>query len=379
MFSERRITYRSTFLALSLVFFLVHVMHLFTDEFTVLLGKEVERKLSFAFLPFIWFNAVSGFTPEKTKQVMSRFSILTFGIGVFLVLYALYRYIQYGDASVFFYHDLASPIDANAIYFSLLLLMSLVFISNEYLIAGALGHLIALIIGAIILVLLASKLFVVLLGVLLFYLIIRKRLLLVGMFTITGLFSLVLFTDGSTGVMQRFKEIDLENALNTKKEITKSTRFDGLSFRVELMDMGMELITENTSALVFGVGPGNAQLMLDKKIENRNMYVGDPKRGDSGYKGYNFHNQYMQTLVETGLLGLLSLLVLLGYLIISGVRSKHWLLVAVNVMFMVSFITESYLSRQIGIVAFIGFNALLSGLGSAQNSSGKEENKSIYA
>ncbi len=373
MVLRKNIIYQNTFIALNLAFFAMYALHLGIDDGATLLQQELERKLSFAFLPFVWFNATHAFNSSVFRQILNRYSLFTVGMAVLLILIALVRFAQAGNSNAFLYHDLAMPIEANAIYFSMLLLFAVLFSMANYLKTDALIHLMCVIVGAVVLVLLSSKLFVVLLGLSLFYLIFRKRLFAVGIAVVTTLVGLTYFSDGEYSIRKRFEEIDLNKALSGEQEITRSTRFDGLNFRLELIDMGTEIVTDNTETMLFGVGPGNAQRMLDEQMEARNMYVGDPKRGDTGYKGYNFHNQYMQTWVETGLLGLFTLLLVLSYLLYQGIKREQWLLFLVNAIFVIGFTTESYLSRQIGVVAFIGFNALLLSLGKSSADSMNRE------
>jgi lipopolysaccharide/colanic/teichoic acid biosynthesis glycosyltransferase len=66
----------------------------------------------------------------------------------------------------------------------------------------------------------------------------------------------------------------------------------------------------------------------------------------------------MQSLVETGFVGFGILLLMFGFLFQVGSHTKNRLLILFNLILFLAFFTESYLSRQIGIISFLGFNSL---------------------
>jgi len=77
-------------------------------------------------------------------------------------------------------------------------------------------------------------------------------------------------------------------------------------------------------------------------------------------KGYNYHGQFLQTLSAVGLLGFLFLffsLLIPAYNL--GLKNKNYLLLAFLFMVFVSFITESMLERQAGVIVYAFFISFL--------------------
>jgi hypothetical protein len=146
--------------------------------------------------------------------------------------------------------------------------------------------------------------------------------------------------------------------LETKQTINPATAFDGFSLRKELILIGLELQVEHASQMIVGIGPGICQEKLNQKLIDKQFYTGENAHSKSGFYNYNFHNQYVQTLLETGWVGLLSLLLMLltPFLIVE--KDARRIVFFMNGFFLIGFLTESFLSRQMGIVSFLSFNSL---------------------
>ena len=77
-------------------------------------------------------------------------------------------------------------------------------------------------------------------------------------------------------------------------------------------------------------------------------------------KGYNYHGQFLQTLAAVGVLGFIFLLfsiLLPAYKL--GWKKQNYLLLALMFMLFTSFITESMLERQAGVIFYAFFSSLL--------------------
>ena len=77
-------------------------------------------------------------------------------------------------------------------------------------------------------------------------------------------------------------------------------------------------------------------------------------------KAYNYHGQFLQTLASVGILGFIFLLfsiVLPAYKL--GWKKQNYLLLALMFMLFSSFITESMLERQAGVILYAFFSSLL--------------------
>ena len=246
----------------------------------------------------------------------------------------------------------------SAIYFSLLFSLSLVIIFINYQKTQKRFLLFLGLFNTLIILLLSSKIFIFILVILALFYIIK-----VAKFKakIAILFLLLIGSIGavnSNNFSSRFSELDFTNFFKIKTDITANTSFDGFTLRKELMNFGHEISTSNAKVFWLGVGPGIAQHRLDAKFIENQFYIGDGTDEDHGFLGYNFHNQYLQTLVETGFIGLFLILIMIGYLIRTGLKTKNYYLFFFNIIFAISFFTESFLSRQIGLFSFVFFNSI---------------------
>ena len=80
-----------------------------------------------------------------------------------------------------------------------------------------------------------------------------------------------------------------------------------------------------------------------KRIEH-NLYP--------GYENFNFHNEYIQIFAELGIFGLLLIITMLTINVINAIKTKDFIHISFTVLMISLFLTESFLSRQRGIVFF---------------------------
>jgi len=76
-------------------------------------------------------------------------------------------------------------------------------------------------------------------------------------------------------------------------------------------------------------------------------------------KQYNFHNQYLQTFATVGFFGLIILIYLLSHLFIVSIIKQDYIVAVFLFLIAMSFLTESMLERQAGVVFFTFFYLLL--------------------
>ncbi len=333
-------------------------MHLFAGENSVITQFEVEKKLSFVFLPILCINALS----RNKENVLEFFKVFAFSlnlIGLGILILAIYRYSVVLDTSVFFYHSLVEVFNGNAIYYSLLFMLSLVVLLELILARTNLLGVLAITVNILMIYLLSSKTyFFTMLLILFYYLIIQKNVkIIISILVLVS--GLVLLLTNNNSILERYSDISVQDLQELKEDVTPSTEFNGLSLRLTFWDIGLDLVSEDLNNLILGVGPGNAQQELDNQISLNNMYTGDGSETNTGYLGYNFHSQYIQTLVETGLVGLICLMLIFSYLIKVAYKRKNRLLGTFSFIFLIGFITESYLSRQVGVVSFVVANSML--------------------
>ncbi|MGZ5135229.1 MAG: hypothetical protein ACXWCG_08770, partial [Flavitalea sp.] len=92
--------------------------------------KEFESKAGFFGVPLL-FCSTYFLDTRMRKNAMLVFSI-TLTLGALACLgVAMYRYVFTADTTLFFYHQLVSPLNQHAVYFGVFILISMVFLTTE--------------------------------------------------------------------------------------------------------------------------------------------------------------------------------------------------------------------------------------------------------
>ena len=119
--------------------------------------------------------------------------------------------------------------------------------------------------------------------------------------------------------------------------------FAGTAFRVYQIRIFKEMLQED-SILLTGYGLNATDFKIVEKGVLHNLY--------SDYGKKNFHNEYIQIFAELGIFGMLLLLSMLFVNIKNAIKTKDFVLISFAVLTISLFLTESFLSRQRGIVFF---------------------------
>lgn len=291
------------------------------------------------------------FVSEEIKKTIRVFSLgLLFYLSVCLVK-AGFKYLQDKQLIHFFYHDLVSIFDNNAIYISLAVAACILLVFSwpekkrtDYLLLFSL---------IVFLFLLSSKNIIIttffLLGL---SLVKNKRTLKTGMIVsaLFGLiFLLILFSDNP--IKHRFLD---ESHLNLQQVLTGKDfyeyKFSGLEIRLFQWRLMGEMISQGQIGF-WGLGLHNVDYLSEQYFSYYNAY--------KGYFQINFHNQYLQTFGEMGFVGLFLLLGIFIYAIYKSVQQREVHKLYLSFLFMSAFFTESFLNRQKGIFLFAIFYCLL--------------------
>lgn len=342
------------FYFVSILFFVTHALHYWLNPSNELLNFELEKKIPFLLIP-LFFSVVEVKTTLPKIMKISAFGASLMALS--LLLFAGYQYFQTTDNEVFYYHNLVRVVSGNAIYYSLFFSSALLFAFESLIKEKQRVYLLPIGLLTIVILLLSSKLFTLLLVLIfLYYTLIHVKSIPIK----AGLMLLFIigFVFSFQKISARFNEIDRSHLLESQQTINPATVFDGFSLRKELILLGLELKTEHSSQMCVGIGPGICQEKLNQKFIDKQFYVGENEKSKSGFYNYNFHNQYLQTLLETGWIGLFTLFLLLltPFFIVETDLSRVVFLM--NALFLIGFLTESYLSRQMGIVSYLSFNSL---------------------
>ncbi len=127
--------------------------------------------------------------------------------------------------------------------------------------------------------------------------------------------------------------------------------------RVYIWREGVEVIKEEP---VLGKGTGSEDQNLALRLEKIDAKFWD---GSSVYflssGNYNYHNQFLQWFASNGILGLIFILVMFGISFYHSLKKNKGLVAAWLALCFISFLTESMLERQAGVMFFGFFFGLL--------------------
>lgn len=320
----------------------------------------LEQKASFLFLPIILSLLISQHKDAWTAGVRG-FIIGNILASVYCLVSATGAYIHTRSTTVFFYHYLSGSVGANAIYMSLYLLIAMAYIivysARKQIVLPAVAVGAALAFLYCVLLLLSSKMLITAGSILLILLVClrwkhaKARLLTLSFLALTG----ILIWITSNPVEKRFAILhteSIEKVMHTS-DFTNYP-FTGLDLRVLLWEMGSHVLQANNAWLLGMKGPWY-HYALNERMRACHMFEGNVRTHDTGYIDYDMHNQYMENTMQYGITGLLLLLTLLAYVVCTTLRSRQYLPSVFVALFAFSFLTESVLETQAGILLFTLF------------------------
>lgn len=313
--------------------------------------RGLERQLALLLIPlaFICMPSIS----ETSRNRI--FYYMAIGMGIFGLLFMAFAgvdFIQNGNTSAFFYHELVAPLNLNAIYISVFVSISLLFLLFKQ--PKTRSTIVLLLVLTVFLLLLASKSIIVATALIAVFGIIRtfqKGTIykLMGIMAV-GIILLLLTPNP---IKERFER---ELTVSNVKEVFESERFNkvydwtGTTLRLFQARIFSEMVKED-NIFFTGYGINNSQSKIEAKQKEYNLW--------QGYYSYNFHNQYLQAFAELGVFGLLFLFLLLGVLLRKYLLNKDILFLSLFFIMLVVFFTETYLWRQRGLYHFLVLYCLL--------------------
>jgi len=343
-----------------LLYFISQAMGIFLAPDLLTGWKHLEGKIGFLILLLIFCSSRFVDKPLFQKLLVAFGIFLTIASVSCLVL-SIVRFLRDGNTDVFFYHDLVSPIQQHAIYFSAFIFISILFLTIE---ARKLSFfkkrpallMIWILFLIIMMVLLSSKLMLSVLVLYLVYLAFKyqqrryKRLYIVSVATIVvALALLVALTDNH--VKQRFTDVFSGNIeLVEHKSFNPGIYFTGFQFRLLLWRISKEILNER-HAWWQGVGPANSKMYIQQKFRDLGMYTGDDHGTNEGYLAFNnCHNQFLQATLDSGIFGLIVFLFWCCVFAIRVIKRKHLMLTWMSISIFLFFLSESVLERQYAII-----------------------------
>ena len=315
------------------------------------------KNLSLIIIPTVLLSGRE-FNKAQINLILKAFILCVFIAMSIESLLSLIQYFETHDRSFFFYHKLVGSIDiGGAIIASFFCMTSMVFLFYlpdkgrlKWFLYAAFG---------VWIILLNSKMFLATL--LLLFLINGFSLLTtrVKIVSILIIASGVLFLSViNNPIKQRFMDMShFQKSYLTASTFNPDMYFDGLSLRVIYIRFGLEIMRENGNYLI-GVGSGDAENLLKKKIASYNMYTGDGVTEKEGYLKYGYHNEYLQRLVQFGFAGFSLFMAAIVYCFYMAIKYKQKLLLSLMIIFSSSFFTDTLIEHQVGLVSFLVFSCL---------------------
>jgi O-antigen ligase len=138
----------------------------------------------------------------------------------------------------------------------------------------------------------------------------------------------------------------------TQDKFNQNDYFSGTAFRVYQIRIFKEMLEED-NVFFKGYGLNASDFRIKEKGKEHTIFSGDATH--DGYQNKNFHNQYVQIFAETGIVGLLLLLLIVSLSLRNAIKSKDFVAISFAVLMISLFLTESFLSRQRGLVFFTIF------------------------
>lgn len=330
--------------------------------------KGLQKELLLLLIPLA-FCGIPKINRSDVYKILRWYSFGMLGFAIFYVLKAIVRFINSGEKGVFFYHELVT-LELNAIYMSVFASLALFYflIKKEKSIIDKTAFSILI----VFIFLLSSKNIIVVdfILIIIYYSIYSTILIKTKLKTLSTVIILLIstiifikpirerftiefetiFVDGSLNKTIEKNQgpiynISLKQAWN-QDQFQQNDFFPGTAFRLFQIRIFKEMLEEE-NIFFTGFGLDASQNKIKEKVKEHNLY---PNYGE-----FNFHNEYVQIFSELGIFGFLIVITMLFVTIRSGIINKDFIHIAFAVTMIVLFLTESFLSRQRGIIFFIVF------------------------
>lgn len=321
----------------------------------------LSKEIAFILLP-LCFLINPLLTKAEKDKILCYFSYAYFGYTIFYLLKAVFRYSITKDSSVFFYHELVT-FDVNAIHMSVYISVAFFYFFTKK--EKNLLDKIAIVLLLFFLVLLSSKNIIIVFLILLFLasffyikiqwnatkILVLSLVIIIFGFVFYGKLKDRFLLEIDSDVVQNTNNsipalvhnVSVTDAWN-KEQFQTNDFFAGTALRVYQARILLEMLHEEP-IFYSGYGLNATQSKIVAKRKQHQLY--------EGYDKFNFHNQYIQFFAELGILGILLFLLIVATNLINTLKSRNFVAISFSILMISLFLTESFLSRQRGIVFFI--------------------------
>lgn len=344
--------YFNGYLLLMIVFYSICLASYIWSHDRIETENGLKRLVMMLLIP-IAFSVGPKMKKIRFERIMNIFTLVNAFMGTFFLSFAILRYVTTQQSSVFFYHDLVSVLDLNAIYVSVYFLLSYCYLLSKT-IKTKIDYLGIFFFAALIIMLSSKTIFAM--GVLLSILNIFKKRPLGHIKRHFKRLSLAMFLLITILLGNNLKDRILSEYQGDLKEVWQKQVFNrvypwtGLSIRLlQIRILKDQLIEEQIFYSGFGLDASKKN--LEERHKGFNTYF--------GYHKYNYHNQYAQTFSELGIFGLS---VLLGILLCGfnlAFKQNSFFALSFYLVMTVVFLTESFLWVQRGLYFFVLLNSMI--------------------
>ncbi|CAA9202537.1 O-antigen ligase family protein [Flavobacterium collinsii] len=328
--------------------------------------KGLQKEVLFLLIPLA-FCGLPKITRNQVKKVLNYYSFAMVIFAIFYLLKAIVKFIASGNKKVFFYHELVT-LEVNAIYVAVFasLAMFCLLAKKEKSIVDKTGFSILI----VLIFLLSSKNIIIvdLAMIIIYYFFFstvsrRTKRLILSTVVIVSISAVIFIKPVRDRFMIEFETILVDSSLKKTTEenqgpiynislkqawsqdkFQQNDFFPGAAFRFFQIRIFKEMLQEE-NIFFTGFGLDASQNKIKEKVKEHNLY---PDYGE-----FNFHNEYIQIFSELGVFGFLLVISMLVVTIRKGIINKDFIHIAFSVTMIVLFLTESFLSRQRGIIFFI--------------------------
>jgi len=341
---------------------------------------SLSKGIAFVLIPLLFlFN--KPFTKEQVQKIIKYYSYAMVLYVLFYLIKAFIRFIISGNSEVFFYHELVTE-PVNAIHVSVYVALAFFYFFNRLSKTKVEIFICFLFFGVLILLSSKNILLVFLALVMANYFYVFRKIvhLKTSILFVVSAFLVFFFFFGK--IKDRFNEEFQSNLIENldagnfnrnmqgvnvisakeawiNEKFSPNDYFPGVAFRVLQIRIFCELLSEEH---IFwqGFGLNAAQIKIEEKAKTLNLFMGN--HTEEGYQRKNFHNQYIQFFAEIGVFGLLILLICLFFNSKKTIQTKDFTQIAFAVLMISLFLTESFLSRQRGVMFFSLFYCLFNSI-----------------
>ncbi len=307
--------------------------------------RGLERQLPFLIIPLA-FLFMPTLSREIWKKVLYRFAVGMAVFALFFIGLATVKFLRGGDSEVFFYHELVSVFDLNAIYVSCMAALSFLFVA--FYSKRKWWNIVIAVVLFVLLLLLSSKniMVITLLCVFIGFWISKRFFSKKRLLALSGIAVVSIAAFLFSPLKERMEE-ELTSNVNevlTSEKFNRIYPWTGTTIRLFQARVFYEMADENDTFLT-GFGINASQGKIVEKQNHYNLYW--------GYNVYNFHNQYIQAFSELGILGLIGIFLLLFFILRAYLKTKELFLLFFLLIMASVFVTESYIWRQRGMLHFL--------------------------